>query len=263
MNLRVGLSPRSAGALLAGLAWIGASTARAEERAQDIARKSRERGALDLLDLTAELRLVTTGKDGAAKEQRMVSSSRKVGGRIHSLSRFTAPPGVAGVSVLTVEGEGKGPEEISLYLPNLKRVRKIVQAQRGEAFMSTDFSYADLGGQGAREDAVARGPDAVAEGRKCFVLKGNAGEGSPYGEVTLFVDQETYVPMRVEYRDKEGALLKVFRTLKLKRFQERTISAEAVMENQATGSKTALSVLALEPSKLTDDDFTERALERG
>lgn len=259
----VGLSPRSAGALLAGLAWIGASVARAEESAQDIARKSRERGALDLLDLTAELRMVTTGKDGVAKEQRMVTSAKKVGGRLRSLSRFTAPPGVAGVAVLTVEGEGKGAEEISLYLPKLKRVRKIVQAQRGESFMSTDFSYADLGSQGAREDSVTRGPDAVAEGRKCFVLKGTAGEGSPYGEVTLFVDQETYVPMRVEYRDKEGALLKVFRALKLKRFQERTIAAEAVMENQATGSKTVLSVLKLEPSKLTDDDFSERALERG
>jgi Outer membrane lipoprotein-sorting protein len=258
-----GPSFRAAGALLIGLAWCGASTAWAEESAQEIARKSRERGALNLLDLTAELRMVTTGKDGAAKEQQMVSSARRIGGRIHSLARFTAPPGVAGVAVLTAEGDGKSPDEISLYLPKLKRVRKIAQAQRGESFMSTDFSYADLGAQGAREDSVARGPDAVAEGRKCFVLKGSGGEGSPYGEVTLFVDQETYVPTRVEYRDRDGALLKVFRTLKLKKLQERTIAAESVMENQATGSKTALSVLKLEPSRLTDDDFTERALERG
>jgi outer membrane lipoprotein-sorting protein len=258
-----GLSRRTAVALLAGLAWVVAPAAPAEESAHDIARKSRERGSLNLMDLTAELRLVTTGKDGVAKEQQMVSSARRVGGRVRSLSRFTAPPGVAGVAVLTVEGEGKGTDEISLYLPKLKRVRKIAQAQRGESFMSTDFSYADLGGQGARDDAMVRGPDAVAEGRKCFVLKGNAGEASPYREVTLFVDQETYVPMRVEYRDKDGALVKVFRTLKLKRFQDRTLAAESVMENQATGSKTALSVLKLEPSRLGDDDFTERALERG
>src|SRR5262245_56370894 len=119
MSVMVGLSPRSAGVLLAGLVWIGSPAARAEESAQAISRKSRERGALDLLDLTAELRMVTTGKDGVAKEQRMVSSAKKVGGRMRSLSRFTAPPGVAGVAVLTVEGEGKGAEEISLYLPKL------------------------------------------------------------------------------------------------------------------------------------------------
>jgi len=258
-----GPSLRVPGALLAGLTWVAAGVAGAGESAQEIARKSRERGALNLLDLTAELRLVTTGKDGTSREQRMVTSSRRVGGKLHSISRFTAPPGVAGVAVLTAQGEGTAADEISLYLPKLKRVRKIVQAQRGESFMQTDFSYADLGSQGAREDAVERAPDAVAEGRKCFVLKGNAGEGSPYGEVTLFVDQETYVPMRVEYRDKGGQLLKTFRTLKLKRFQERTLAAEAVMENQAQGSKTALTVLRLEASRLADEDFTERALERG
>jgi hypothetical protein len=256
-------SLRAARALLAGLLWIGAAPAVAGETAQEIARKSRERGALNLLDLTAELRLVTTGKDGTPKEQRLVTSARKVGGRLHSIARFTAPPGVAGVAVLTAQGEGTAPDEISLYLPKLKRVRKIVQAQRGESFMQTDFSYADLGSEGAREDAVTRGPDAVAEGRKCYVLKGSASEGSPYGEVTLFVDQETYVPMRVEYRDKGGQLLKVFRALKLKRFQDRTLAAEAVMENQARGSTTTLSVLKLEASKLADEDFTERALERG
>src|SRR3954468_23667790 len=127
-----GSSLPAAGALLIGPAWAGASAAGAEESAQEIARKSRERGALNLLDLTAELRLVTVGKDGSAKEQRMVSSARRIGGRIHSLARFTAPPGVAGVAVLTAQGEGTAPDEISLYLPKLKRVRKIVQAQRGE-----------------------------------------------------------------------------------------------------------------------------------
>ncbi|HVE83458.1 MAG TPA: outer membrane lipoprotein-sorting protein [Myxococcales bacterium] len=246
------------------LAAAGAGRALAEESAQEISRKSRERGALNLLDLTAELRLVTTGKDGAVKEQRLVSSARKVGGKLHSLARFTEPSGVAGVAVLTVQGEGAAADEISLYLPKLKRVRKIVQSQRGESFMQTDFSYADLGSSGgARDEALKREPDAAAEGRQCYVLRGSPGEGSPYGEVTLFVDQETYVPMRVEYRDRDGKLLKVFRALKLKRFQDRTLAAEAVMENAAQGSRTALTVLRLEASRLSDDDFTERALERG
>jgi len=257
--------PRPAAhALLLLLAGSAAGPARSEETAAEIARKARERGALNLLDLTAELRLVTTGRDGKPKEQRLISSARKITGRVHSLARFTAPPGVAGVAVLTVQGEGAKPDEISLYLPRLKRVRRIAQGQRGDSFMQTDFSYADLGAQGgARDEAVRREPDAVAEGRPCHVLRGSTGEGSPYGEVTLWVDRETYVPMRVEYRDRDGKLVKVFRTLKLKRFQDRTLAAEAVMENQVQGSKTTLSVLRLEASRLSDEDFTERALERG
>jgi hypothetical protein len=232
--------------------------------AQDIARKSRERGSLNLLDLTAELRMVTTGSDGKAKEQTLVSSARKISGRVHTMARFMSPPGVAGVAVLTVEGEGDAPDEISLYLPKLKRVRKVARTQRGESFMQTDFAYADLGSTGgAREEDLRLMPEQAVDGRPCHVLRGEPGADSPYGQVTVFVDKETYVPLRAEYRDRDGALMKVYRALKQSRFKGRTLATEAVMENVKQGSKTTLTVLRLEESRLGDDAFTERALERG
>lgn len=234
------------------------------ESAREIARQSRERGSLNLLDLTAELRLVTTGRDGKAKEQTLVSSARKVAGRAHSVARFLSPPGVAGVAVLTVEGEGGAPDEISLYLPKLKRVRKVARTQRGESFMQTDFAYADLGSTGGVPDeALQLLPEQQVDGRRCSVLRGAPGADSPYGQVTVFVDRETYVPLRAEYQDRDGQLVKVYRTLKQSRFKGRTLATEAVMENVQQGSKTALTVLRLEESKLGDDAFTERALERG
>src|SRR5438874_1606165 len=122
------------------LALLVGSAAIADETAAEISKKSRDKGAMNLVDLVAELKLTTTSKDGKAKEQVMTSASRKVGGKTHALSRFTAPAGVAGVAVLTVEGD------ISLYLPKLKRVRKVAKSENGKAFMDTDFSYADIGG---------------------------------------------------------------------------------------------------------------------
>src|SRR4051812_18553474 len=77
---------------------------RAEESAADIARKSRERGALNLLGLSAQLKLTTIGKDGKRKEQVLTSAAKKIGERTHSLVRFQQPAGVTGVAILTVEG---------------------------------------------------------------------------------------------------------------------------------------------------------------
>jgi len=240
---------------------LGAMAAQAEESAADISKKSRDRGALNLLDLTAELKLITTAKDGRVKEQVLTSSSRKVGGKTRALSRFSQPAGVAGVAVLTVESEGEA-DEISLYLPKLKRVRKVAKSDRGKSFMDTDFSYSDIGGTGTRDSDLKRLPDQVVDGHKAWVIAG-AGADSPYGEVTVFVDQETYVPLRVEYKDKDGKPYKLYRTLKLKKFKERTIAAESTMENLQTGSKTSMQVLDLKDSALTDESFTDRALERG
>ncbi|MHB8877787.1 MAG: outer membrane lipoprotein-sorting protein, partial [Myxococcaceae bacterium] len=242
-------------AVLGGNAWAAA------ESAADISKKSRDRGALNLLDLTAELKLVTTAKDGRTKEQVLTSSSRKVSGKTRALSRFSQPAGVAGVAVLTVESEGEA-DEISLYLPKLKRVRKVAKSDRGKSFMDTDFSYSDIGGTGTRDSELKRLADQLVDGRAVYVIAG-AGADSPYGEVTVFVDKETYVPMKVEYKDKEGKPFKLYRTLKLKKFKERTIAAESTMENLQSGSKTSMQVLKLEDSKLDDEAFSERALERG
>lgn len=237
--------------------------ASAAESAAEISRKARERGALNLMDLTAEIKLVTVGKEGKTKEQVVTASSRKIGGRTHSLSRFSKPPSVAGVAVLTVEGaKGEG-NQISLYLPNLRRVRKVAPSQRGESFMDTDFSYADLGGMGTSDSELEQLPEQKVDGRDAFVIAGPGGADSPYGRVTLLVDKETYVPLRVDYQDKEGKPFKTFRALKLKRFKDRTMAAESVMENLKTGSKTTLQVVKLEESKLGEEAFSERALERG
>ncbi len=246
------------------VALLASLPARAEESAADIARKSRERGALNLLGLSAELKLTTVGKGGQRKEQVVTTTARKIGARTHSLVRFLQPAGVAGVAVLTVEGAGGEASDISLYLPKLKRVRKVARTQRGQAFMDTDFTYADLGGTGGERDETLRlvGETKLLD-RLAWVLRGKAGPDSPYGEVTLYVDKETYVPTKVEYTDKEGKPLKVYRASALKRFKDRVIAAKSEMENLQTGSRTILEVLKLDAATLGDEAFTERALERG
>lgn len=243
------------------LLWAGA--ARAELTAKDISRSARERGALNLVGLTATLKLVTTGADGQAKTQVLTTTSKRIDGRSHALARFSEPAGVAGVAVLTKEGAAGEGDEVSLYLPKLRRVRKVAKSDRGKAFMDTDFAYADITSNGISDDTVKRLADAVVEGRPCHVLRGRGDEGSPYGEVTLWVDTETSVPMKVEYQDRSGALFKRYRTLSLKRFQDRVLASESVMENLRTKSKTQMTVLKLEATTPGDDAFTERALERG
>ena len=156
--------------------------AHAEQSAADIARKSRERGALNLLGLSAQLKLTTVSKDGKRKEQVVTSSAKKIGERTHSLVRFLQPASVAGVAVLTVEGAKGEASEISLYLPKLKRVRKVANTQRGQAFMDTDFAYADLGGTGGEsDDSMKKVGESKVLDRLAWVLVGKAGPDSPYG----------------------------------------------------------------------------------
>jgi hypothetical protein len=235
----------------------------ADESAGDIARKSRERGALNLVGLTAELRLVTTTAEGKPREQVLTTTSKTIEGKNHALARFSAPVGVSGVAVLTISSAQGDGDEVSLYLPKLKRVRKVAKGERGKAFMDTDFSYADIASNGVRDEQTKRLADEKLEGRECVVLQATADESSPYGEVKMFIDAKSYVPMRVDYADKAGKPWKRYRTLKLKQFKDRVLAAESVMENLQTNSSTRMTVLKLEDAVLGDEAFSERALERG
>jgi hypothetical protein len=243
-------------------ALVCASVALADETAAEISKKSRERGALNLVGLTAEMKLVSTGADGKAKEQVLTSTSKTINGKNHALARFSAPAGVAGVAVLTIAGDSSG-DDVSLYLPKLKRVRKVAKSDRGKAFMDTDFSYADIGSNGARDEDTKRLEDAKVEGRDCYVLEGKGDDGSPYGNVKMFIDKQTWVPMQVDYADKSGKAWKRYRTLKLKQFKDRVLASDSVMENLVAGSKTQMSIIKLDESTLGDEAFTDRALERG
>ena len=244
-------------------ALVCATVALADETAAEISKKSRERGALNLVGLTAELKLVTTGADGKSREQVLTSTSKTINGKSHALARFSQPAGVSGVAVLTIAGEQGQGDDVSLYLPKLKRVRKVARSDRGKAFMDTDFSYADIGSNGARDEDVKRLADDKVEGHDCYVLEGKGDETSPYGTVKMFIDKQTSVPMKVEYADKDGKPYKRYRTVKLKQFKDRVLAAESVMENLQTNSKTQMTVLKLDESTLGDDAFTDRALERG
>lgn len=255
-------STRSMRFLVMG-ALLTAGLVFADETPAEISKKSRERGALNLVGLTADLKLVTTGSDGKSKEQVLSTTSKTIDGKSHALARFSQPASVAGVAVLTVSGaQGEG-DDVSLYLPKLKRVRKVAKSDRGKAFMDTDFSYADIGSNGARDEDTKRLADDKVEGRDCYVLEGKGDDSSPYGMVKMFVDKETSVPMKVEYADKDGKPAKVYRTLKLKKFKDRVLASDSVMENLKSGSKTQMTVLKLEEATLGDDAFTDRALERG
>jgi hypothetical protein len=248
--------------LLATLLCGPAAFSAPSESAEEIARKSRDRGALNLRDLTAEVKL-TTVRGEKSNVQVLRTTAREIGGRSHSLARFLAPPGVDGVTVLTIEGLADQPDDISIYLPKLRRVRKVATSQRGQSFMDTDFNYADLAGTGAEHEGVKRVADAKVEDRDAYVLEAVVRGESPYGKVILHVDKESYVPLRVDYTDRDGRPYKHYKALKLRKFKGRILASEAVMKNLQTGSETRMEILRIDDATLGDEAFTERALERG
>jgi len=151
-------------------------------------------------DYLQEMTLSTRRRGGQALERRIQITRKQSTRPGKALVRFLDPPTIRRTSVLVLENEGAY-DDFWVYLPALRRTRRIGGAQRGDAFFGTDLSYEDVEPKYASDWEVEMvGKDAVGE-RPCFVLEIVPREGheSTYSKMVSCIDPEFATILRTEF----------------------------------------------------------------
>ena len=143
--------------------------------------------------MSAELRLVLTSKGGAQRVRHvLLRSKRNARGESRMLMRFTKPADVRGMGFLLIEHDG-GEDDRRLYIAALRRVRRISASGSGGNFMSSDFSYYDIGRPKVVDWTYAFAGEKTLGGVKCRSVAGTAATDkvkgdTGYGKVVWHVD---------------------------------------------------------------------------
>jgi hypothetical protein len=181
-----------------------------------------------------------------------------------SLTRFTEPKNVEGVGFLVIS-EG-GSAKRWLYLPSSKKTRMIAEGDKNKTFMGTDFTYYDL----SPHDLDNEEFDAVAEesvdGHACYKVRGRSKTPaeSLYGDVVQFVRKDNYVPIRVDFYDKSGKLLKRSDVEDLKNVNGNWTPMKMVMHNVQSEHKTEMTVTKVDYDvDIPENVFSKTNLEKG
>jgi outer membrane lipoprotein-sorting protein len=193
-----------------------------------------------------------------AKRVRKIKAWMK--GDDYTLVRFLSPANVKGTGFLSVK------EDDWLYLPALKKVRRIATKEKGGSFMGSDFSYDDVGGGSVIEDYDAEllGVEEY-EGQNCYVLElvPKNPEDISYSKLKRWVDRDSFCSMKIEYYDKHGELLKVMYSSEFEEMKEFWVTKRIEMQNVQKGSKTIIVVEETELNpEIPGEMFTTRQLER-
>lgn len=93
--------------------------------------------------LKATMTLTIYEKNGATRVRTLSMVSKTSGGTEKRLVRFIEPADVRGTAMLIVDNEATQ-DEMWIYLPALKKTRRIVSTEKGKSFMSSEFSNADM-----------------------------------------------------------------------------------------------------------------------
>src|SRR6056297_3998974 len=161
---------------------------------------------------------MTIVNENDQKRERTVEIVSK--GDNKGLVQFLAPADVEGTSFLTLTEDGE--ENMWLYLPAIGNVRKIASHMRNGSFMGTDFTYNDismLGGSDYRSDYKSNLEDEVKyNGKDCYLLKTvPTKEDIEYAKMKMWVNKENYMPLKMEFYDSDGKLLKIMKNVNIEK----------------------------------------------
>jgi hypothetical protein len=205
-----------------------------------------------------------TDRRGAKSDLAFVSKSKRYDPPLSkSIVRFSAPPDLAGAGFLQVQ-KRDGDDDRYLFLPELKRSRRISGNLRANSFMGTDFSFADLDRRDMREsDSRLTGDEPIGRW-PCYVVDVRPRrEDAQYSHIATWVRKDNYLSLRTRMYDKAGALSKTFEALEVKRVSGHWFISKSRMQDVLHEHTTELVLDDIEvKSDIDDDEFTVRALER-
>jgi len=256
---------RTVQAFIAMLLGAAALAAQADpERGLAIARemKARDRGFGDSA-ATMKMVLVDAAGGETQRELRMKTLEGRDDGE-QLLAIFEAPADVRGTVFLSHTHADRADDQW-LYLPALKRVKRIAPANKTSPFMGSEFSYEDLASAEVEKYAYAYRGDERYEGDARFLLeRAPVDAESGYSRQRVWVDKERYVPLQVEYYDRRGEKLKTLTLRDYRQYLGRYWRAhEARMQNHQSGKRT---ILRLEDIRfrqgLVEQDFLPASMAR-
>ncbi len=182
-----------------------------------------------------------------------------------SLVIFHSPASVKNTRFLSLENKGRGSDQW-IYLPALKKVRRIAASEGNKSFMGTDLTYDDMGARDIDDDTHTLAGEQKVAGRKCYVVESVPKDisSSQYSKRISYVDKERMIPVKMELFDKEGKLLKVMLMENIKNVQGHWTPLKTSMENVQEKHKTIITITKIVyDEKLPDGIFTTRFLQTG
>lgn len=181
-----------------------------------------------------------------------------------SLTIFDQPRDVKGTAFLSFTHATR-PDDQWLYLPALKRVKRISSANKSGPFMGSEFAYEDISSQEVEKYTYKYLRDEKFNGKDCFVIERKPTyEHSGYTKLISWVDKAMYQAVKVEFYDRKNTRIKTLVASGHKQYLGRYWRAHTMeMTNHQTKKSTTLEWKNYQfKTGLRSRDFDKNALKR-
>ncbi len=258
---------RSLPVLVSILVALAAAGPAAAQTGAEIMKRQRELQRVRDEEERQILKLVSKG--GATKERKLTRSILTGASDLDKiLVRFQAPRDVENTGLLTWEAKD-GNDDQWLYLPSVKKPKRIAASAKKNRFMGTDFAYEDLRSEALGVHTYAVLGSEVVEGADCWVVEAKPATerqaaDSGYSRRKIWIRKDHHVTVKREFYDKQERLEKVETHRRVVNVGGTAWRSDEVeMRDVQAGTKTLVTVESRTVNRgLRDEFFSEAELIR-
>ena len=215
---------------------------------------------------TATLTMTLTNKSGSNRVRTIKQFTKDLGKVEKSIMFFQTPADVKNTSFMSwsYDDESKSDDQW-IYLPTIKKTKRISSDSKSDYFMGSDFTYDDLGDRKLEDDTHTLIGEETIDGKECYVVESvSIDEEYMYSKTKTWIIKEDFIGLKKEFYDEDGDLLKVLHIKEYKDFDGFLIINLSVMENVQKNHRTTMDLKDINiTNKIQESLFTERMMMRG
>ena len=217
-------------------------------------------------DQTGELTMTLINSRGSSRVRTISQFQKDFGDTEKKIMFFVSPADVRNTSFMnwTYDDASKSDDQW-IYLPALKKVKRISSDSRSDNFMGSDFTYDDLGDRHPNSDTHTLLREEKFNGDDCYVVESFPKEEEyMYSRTVTWISKDKFIGHKREFYDEDEELLKILTLKKHEKIGEYWIQTSTEMHNVQKDHKTIMELKNIKVDTGIDDSkFTERMMTRG
>jgi outer membrane lipoprotein-sorting protein len=243
---------------------IASMNANAQLTGREIVKKAYNLPSGD--DQTSQLTMTLINKSGQTRVRKIQQYTKDFGDVEKSIMFFMSPADVKNTSFMNWSYDDENKEDDQwIYLPALKKVKRISSDSKSDYFMGSDFTYDDLGDRKLDADVHKLLREENVNGKACYVVESvSKDEDYMYSKTVTWIRKDNFVGMKKEFYDEDGELLKILTIKEVKKISGFWIITHSEMKNIQKNHKTIIQLSNIKINTgVPASKFTERMMMRG
>ncbi|NQU63546.1 MAG: outer membrane lipoprotein-sorting protein [SAR324 cluster bacterium] len=217
-------------------------------------------------DMLGDLVMTLTNSRGESRVRKIQQFTKDFGKIEKKIMFFGYPADVRDTSFMTWGYDEAGKDDDQwIYLPALKKVKRISSDSKSDYFMGSDFTYDDLGDRHPSDDVHKLLREETLDGSPCYVVESTPKDNEyMYSKTVTWIIKDKWIGQKKEFYDEDGEHLKTLAVKKYENISGFWVILHSQMQNIQKKHTTDMELNSVKiNSGIADSQFTERMMRRG